>query len=128
MGVEEEVIGAAEDILKQVPGGLTKEALVRMIVPRLPNKLLPARIIEMLRKQPQRFVEGGDGRWRLRAQATLLSLDEPVVAPITNSNASPAQNLRQGCYIVFELEAIGVGAPSPASRTFPISAMPLSWC
>ena len=50
MGIEEEVVAAAEDILKQTTGGLTKEALVRMIAPRLPNKLLPAKIIEMLRK------------------------------------------------------------------------------
>src|SRR5256714_11153326 len=99
MGIEEEVIAVAEDILKQTQGGLTKEVLVRLIAPRLPSKLLPARIIEMLRKQPQRFVEGGDGRWRLREQATLLPLDEPGTAPITNSNASPAQNLRQGCYV-----------------------------
>ena len=54
MGIEERVVASAEDILKQTPGGLTKEALVRMIGPRLPNKLLPAKIIEILRKQPQR--------------------------------------------------------------------------
>ncbi len=122
MGIEEDVVAATEDILKQTQGGLTKEALVRRIAPRLPNKLLPARIIEMLRKQPQRFVEGGDGRWRLREQAALFPLDEPVAVPITNSNASPAQNLQQGCYIVFDLEAIGVDARSPATEIIQIAA------
>ena len=66
MGIEEEVIAAAEDVLKQNAVGLTKEALVRLVEPRLPHRLLPAQVIGMLRKQPQRFVEGGDGRWRLR--------------------------------------------------------------
>src|SRR5438270_6740197 len=122
MAIEEDVVAAAEDILKQTPGGLTKEALVRMIAPRLPNKLLPARIIEMLRRQPQRFVEGGDGRWRLREQATLLPLDEPVTESITNSNAPPVQNLRQGCYVVFDLEAIGADARSPATEIIQIAA------
>src|SRR6266699_968370 len=122
MGIEEEVVAAAEDILQQATGGLTKEALVRMIAPRLPNKLLPAKIIEMLRKQPQRFVEGGDGRWRLRAQAVLLPLDEPIAASMTNSNAAPTQHLQQGCYVVFDLEAIGADAHSPATEIIQIAA------
>src|SRR5437868_781317 len=122
MGIEEDVVASTEDILKQIPGGLTKEALVRLVAPRLPSKLLPARIIEMLRKQPQRFVEGGDGRWRLRAQAALLPMDEPVIAPIPNGNASPIQNLRQGCYVVFDLEAIGADARSPATEIIQIAA------
>src|SRR5216683_1807231 len=122
MGIEEEVVAAAEDILKQTPGGLTKEALVRMIAPRLPNKLLPAKIIEMLRKQPQRFVEGGDGRWRLRAQAALLPMDEPITTTMTNGNAAPTQHLRQGCYVVFDLEAIGADARSPATEIIQIAA------
>src|SRR5947209_19054661 len=113
MGIEEEVVAAAEDILKQTPGGLTKEALVRMIAPRLPNKLLPAKIIELLRKQPQRFVEGGDGRWRLRAQAVLLPMDEPTAASMTNAKAAPASHLRQGGYVVFDMETIGKDARSP---------------
>src|SRR5258706_9798202 len=122
MSIEEDVVAAAEDILKQTPGGLTKEALVRMIVPRLPSKLLPARIIEMLRRQPQRFVEGGAGRWRFREQAALLPLDEPVIAPITNGNTPSTQNLRQGCYVVFDLEAIGAHARSPATEIIQIAA------
>src|SRR5947207_6231309 len=95
MGIEEDVVASAEDILKQTPGGLTKEALVRVIASRLPNKLLPAKIIEMLRKQPQRFVEGGDGRWRLRAQAVLLPVDEPIAATMANGNAAPIKNFHQ---------------------------------
>src|SRR5437764_13630816 len=122
MGIEEDVVASAEDILRQTPGGLTKEALVRMIAPRLPNKLLPAKIIEMLRKQPQRFVEGGDGRWRLRAQAVLLPMDEPIATTITNGKAAPTSHLRQGCYVVFDLEAIGADARSPTTEIIQIAA------
>jgi len=122
MGIEEEVVAAAEDILQQTPGGLTKEALVRIIAPRLPNKLLPAKIIEMLRKQPQRFVEGGDGRWRLRAQAVLLPMDEPIASSMTNGNAASTSHLQQGCYVVFDLEAIGADAHSPATEIIQIAA------
>ena len=122
MGIEEDVVAAAEDILKQTPGGLTKEALVRMIAPRLPNRLLPAKIIEILRKQPQHFTEGGDGRWRLREQAGLLPPDESVVAAITTIAAPSGQNLRQGCYVVFDLEAIGSDALSPATEIIQIAA------
>ena len=122
MGIEEDVTASTEDILKQAPGGLTKEALVRLIAPRLPNKLLPAKIIEILRRQPQRFVEGGDGRWRLRAQAVLLPVDEPVAATTTNGNVAPIQHLRQGCYVVFDLEAIGADARSPATEIIQIAA------
>src|SRR5437762_2687378 len=121
MGIEEDVVASAEDILKQAPGGLTKEALVRVIVSRLPNKLLPAKIIEMLRKQPQRFVEGGDGRWRLREQEMLLPLDEAAVTSTTISTSS-MQNLRQDCYVLFDLEAIGADARSPATEIIQIAA------
>ena len=62
MGIEDSVVTAAEDILKNTSTGLTKEALVRQVVPRLPNRLLPAQIINILRKHPQRFSEGGDRR------------------------------------------------------------------
>jgi hypothetical protein len=102
MGIEEEVNATAEDILKQNSTGLTKEALVRQIEPRLPNRLLPAQIIGMLRKQPQRFVEGGDGRWRLREQIGLSDLDDPREA--TYETATPQLPLRQGCYVVFDLQ------------------------
>src|SRR5207248_11777299 len=117
MSIEEDVVAAAEGILQQTPGGLTKEALAPMIAPRLTNKLLPAKIIEMLRRRPQRFVEGGDGRWRLRtqAEAVLLPVNEPPVAGVTNGKAALASHLRQGCYAVFDLEAIGADARSPAT-------------
>src|SRR5947207_7088982 len=112
MSIEEDVVAAAEDILQQTPSGLTKEALAPMIAPRLTNKHLPpTKIIEFLRRRPQRFVEGGDGRWRLRAQAVagavLLPVDEPPAAGETNGNAALAAHMRQGCYAVFDLEAIG---------------------
>src|SRR5437588_3672721 len=126
MSIEEDVVAAAEDILQQTPGGLTKEALAPMIAPRLPNRLPSTKIIEFLRRRPQRFVEGGDGRWRLRggavAEAVLLPVDEPVAASVTNGNAALASNLRQGCYVVFDLEAIGADARSPATEIIQIAA------
>src|SRR5260370_7234499 len=94
MGIEEDVVAFAKDILKQTPGGLTKEALVRLVAPRLPNRLIPAKIIEILRKQPQHFTEGGDGRWRLRDQAGLSPLDESVAPPTTTRPAPSAPTLR----------------------------------
>src|SRR5437868_6125725 len=102
MGIEDSVVAAAEDILKNTSTGLTKEALVRQVVPRLPNRLLPAQIIDILRKHPQRFSEGGDGRWRLRTQGGPLLFDEPPAVPETG--VASQQILRQGCYVVFDLE------------------------
>ncbi len=125
MSIEEEVVAAAEGILQQMPGGLTKEALAPMIAPHLTNKHLPSKkIIEFLRRRPQRFVEGGDGRWRLRAQAeaVLLPVDEPPVAGEANGKAALAARLRQGCYVVFDLEAIGADARSPATEIIQIAA------
>src|SRR6266571_7568191 len=127
MSIEEEVVAAAEGILQQTPGGLTKEALAPLIAPHLTNKHLPStKIIEFLRRRPQRFVEGGDGRWRLRAgavaEAVLLPVDEPVAASVTNGNAALASHLRQGCYAVFDLEAIGADARSPATEIIQIAA------
>src|SRR5260221_3387792 len=122
MGIEEDVVASEEDILKQTPGGLTKEALVRLIAPRMPSRLLPAKIIEILRKQPQHFTEGGDGRWRLREQAGLLPPDESVAAATTTIAAPSGQNLRQGCYVVFDLEAIGSDALSPTTEIIQIAA------
>jgi RecQ family ATP-dependent DNA helicase len=120
MGIEEEVVSAAEVVLKQNSMGLTKEALVRLVEPRLPNRLLPAQIIGMLRKQPQRFVEGGDGRWRLREQVELSDLDD--AHEISDTTAAPRRDLRQGSYVVFDLETIGRDASSPATEIIQIAA------
>jgi ATP-dependent DNA helicase RecQ len=122
MGIEEDVVASAEAILKQTPGGLTKEALVRLVTPHLSNRLLPAKIIEILRKQPQHFTEGGDGRWRLREEAGLLPPDESGAAATTTIAAPSVQNLRQGCYVVFDLEAIGSDALSPTTEIIQIAA------
>ena len=120
MGIEDSVVAAAEDILKNTSTGLTKEALVRQVVPRLPNRLLPAQIINILRKHPQRFSEGGDGRWRVRAQGGLLPFDELPAVP--EAVAASQQALRQGCYVVFDLEAMGQDAHSPATEIIQIAA------
>src|SRR5947207_14376595 len=98
MGIEDHVVVAAEGILKDTPTGLTKEALVRQVAPRLPNRLLPAQIINILRKHPQRFSEGGDGRWCVRAQGGQIFFDEPPAAPEAVTGFQ--QTLRQGCYVV----------------------------
>src|SRR5215470_2336536 len=121
MGIEEDVAASTEAILQQTPGGLTKEALVRLVAPHLPNRLLPAKILEILRKQPQRFIEGGDGRWRLREQEMLLPTDEAAETSTTITTSS-MQHLRQGCYVVFDLEAIGADARSPATEIIQIAA------
>ncbi len=120
MSIEEEVISATEDILKNTAAGLTKEALVRQVAPRLPNRILSTTIIEILRKQPQRFVEGGDGRWRLREQIGLPVLDDSHSAP--EAIATSHQTLRQGCYVVFDLETIGRDTRSPATEIIQIAA------
>jgi len=120
MGIREDVIAAATDILQQTPQGLTKEALVRQLAPRLPHQLLPAAIIDILRKQPQTFVEGGDGRWRLRERIS-LSLPESMTSP-EEHRLPTAVALRQGCYVVFDLEAIGQDAHSPATEIIQIAA------
>ena len=118
MSIEEEVVAAAEGILQQTPGGLTKEALAPMIAPHLTNKHLPSKkIIEFLRRRPQRFVEGGDGRWRLRAQAeaVLLPVDEPPAASEANGKAALAARLRQGCLGTGRSDANGHAVPSRIS-------------
>jgi ATP-dependent DNA helicase RecQ len=120
MGVREDVIAAATDILQQTPQGLTKEALVRQLAPRLPQRLLPAAIIDMIRKQPQTFVEGGDGRWRLREQIS-LNIAESAASPEDDIHSTTTL-LRQGCYVVFDLEAIGQDAHSPATEIIQIAA------
>src|SRR5438270_8270246 len=119
MGIEDNVVAAAEDILKNTSTGLTKEALVRQVAPRLPNRLLPAQIIDILRKHPQRFNEGGDGRWRLRAQGGLPPRHEPPAAPDTN--AASQQTFRRGYHVIFELEAIGHDPHSPATEIIQIA-------
>ena len=120
MGIREDVIAAAADILQQTPQGLTREALVRQLAPRLPHRLLPAAIIDMLRKLPQTFIEGGDGRWRLREQIGVNIL-ESITSPEEHSLPT-ARSLRQGCYVVFDLEAIGQDAHSPATEIIQIAA------
>src|SRR6266480_3396521 len=120
MSIEEDVISSAEDILKQNSIGLTKEALVRQVEPRLPHRLLPAQIIGMLRKQPQRFVEGGDGRWRLREQVGLSDLEDSHETPDTT--VTPQRLLSQGSYVVFDLETIGRDTSSPATEIIQIAA------
>src|SRR5207248_1361874 len=63
-----------------------------------------------------------DGRWRLREQVTVLMADEPVTAPVATLTASSIQHLKQGCYVVFDLEAIGQDARSPATEIIQIAA------
>jgi ATP-dependent DNA helicase RecQ len=120
MGIWEDVIAATTDILQQTPQGLTKEALVRQLAPRLRQRLLPAAIIDMVRKQPQTFVEGGDGRWRLREQIS-LNIAENAASPVDDINTKTI--LRPGCYVVFDLEAIGQDAHSPATEIIQIAAL-----
>ena len=120
MGIKEDVIIAATEILQQTPQGLTKEALVRQLTPRLSQRLPSTTLINMLRQQPQTFVEGGDGRWRLRQQANLFALQEEVAQE--EHPARIQHFLRRGSYVVFDLEALGQDAHSPATEIIQIAA------
>ena len=68
MGLKEDVVTAAVDILKTDSEGMTGEALAREIGRRVGRQFLPKQVTMALQGAPQRFTEGGDGRWRLRAK------------------------------------------------------------
>ena len=110
MGIKEDMIAITSDILQHTPVGLTGEALVRQVMPRLPRRVSPAQIIDVVRKMPQRLVEGEDGRWRLREQGILLASEDGIAS--SDSAVTSQQSLRQGCYVVFDLETTGSDAQS----------------
>lgn len=117
MALKEDVLSAAAGILAGAPGGLTEEALARQVAARVGRQLLPTQVGNLLREQPQRFVAGADGRWRLRESGVLLPEEAPTPAPIPTR--AP---LKPGCYVVFDLEATGQEAEGIQTQIIQIAA------
>jgi DNA polymerase III epsilon subunit-like protein len=117
MSLREDIVAAAEAILHNEPEGLTDEALVREVGARI-HQLRPAKqITNLLREMPQRFVEGVDGQWRLRQRS------DRVPDETEDGTRGPVRTpLRRGCYVVFDLEALGQDPKSPATEIIQIAA------
>src|SRR3712207_678252 len=109
MSLKEQVIAAADAALTAEPPGLTGEALAKAVAREVGRQLPPAQIARELRALPQRFVEGGDGRWRLRTDGGVLAPDETATEGGEVIIPAPAATrvLRPACFVVFDLEAIG---------------------
>lgn len=117
MSLREDVVAAAEAVLHGESEGLTEEALARQVGAKV-GRLLPAKqITGLLRELPQRYVEGADGRWRLRERPADVG-DEPD-APTESQLRVP---LHRGYYVVFDLEALSQDATSPATEIIQIAA------
>jgi len=119
MSLRERVTTAAETILTGEPDGLTIEALARQVAQDVGRRMPPGQVAEALRGMPRRFVEGTDGRWRLRSVEDSFTVSTPdtPAAP-----AAPAPDLRRGCYVVFDLEATGQHATAPATEIIQVAA------
>lgn len=121
MTLKEQVIAAAQALLAANPAGMTGEALTGQVAKQVGRQLSLTQVTAALRERPQLFVEGEGGRWRLREQAAAALPDEPLFAQATASTAS-RQALRQGCYVIFDLEATRQDAYSPATEIIQIAA------
>jgi DNA polymerase III epsilon subunit-like protein len=120
MSLKEQVLTAAEQTLAERPAGLTLEALARRISQVVGRQLPPRQVADAPRVKPERFVEGGDGRWRLRErQGVLPDEGEPDVP---GEPALSRRPLRRGCYVVFDLEATGPSPESPQTELLQIVA------
>src|SRR5690348_11951331 len=115
MTLQEQVLAAAEQLLAGEPSGLTIEALGRAVAARVGRQMPPGQVAGLLRTRPQRFVEGTDGRWRLRADALALADDTGplTTARLPDGGATARPPLRRGCYVVFDLEATGQDPRAP---------------
>ena len=125
MALKEQVIAAADTILAGVPAGLTGEALAREIARQVGRQIPPAQIAKELRALPQRFVEGSDGRWRVREREGILVADDagsPGDAEALLPPPAPARILKPGCYLVFDLEATGQDPQAPETEIIQIAA------
>ncbi len=124
MSLKEQVLAAAGKCLRGEASGLTIEALARAVGREVGRQLPPAQIARELRALPQRFVEGGDGRWRLRTDGGVLAPDETATKAGEAIISAPAtvRVLQPGCYVVFDLEAIGQEARAPATEIIQIAA------
>ena len=64
MSLKDQLLAAAEQVLASEPAGLTVEALARQVAQRVGRQMPPRQVADALRSTPERFLEGGDGRWR----------------------------------------------------------------
>jgi Exonuclease len=113
----EDVLAAVETILGNEPGGLTPEALTRRVGQWVGRQLPPGQLIGLLNALPQRFYVGGDDRWRLRARHEIETNDEG-----DSESSLIGASLRPGCYVVFDLEALGQDVRSPETEIIQIAA------
>src|SRR5262245_60854997 len=100
MTLKERVIAAAGEVLGGAPDGLTDEALARQVAQKVGRQMPPGQVTGALREQPRRFVQGMDGRWRLRAREGILTPEEAEASSEARSGdrpATPLAALRQGC-------------------------------
>src|SRR5262249_54911042 len=110
MTLKERLIAAVGEILASTPDGLTDEALARQVAQKVGRQMPPGQVTGALREQPRRFVQGTDGRWRLRAREGVLTPEEAEASSEAQSGdrpAAPSVALRRGCYVIFDLEATG---------------------
>lgn len=129
MALREEALAAAEAMLAAEPAGLTAEALASQIARRVGRRLPALQVAGALRSKPRRFVEGSDGRWRLRAVGGGIERegapgDQPGGGMAGAAGDVPPRRapLRPDCYVVFDLEALGQGAREPATEIIQIAA------
>jgi ATP-dependent DNA helicase RecQ len=123
MSIKDQLPIAAEAALQQQPAGLTVESLARQLGAQLKRLITARQVAEVLRARPERFTEGGDGRWRLRQVPGILTEEESPETPSEPTPDRPA--LQPGCYVVFDLEttvsqagAAGVEILQIAARRF----------
>src|SRR4051812_626407 len=102
MSLKDQLLTAAEAALAEQPAGVTVEALARLLGTQLRRLIPPRQVGDALRGWPERFTEGGDGRWRLRRAPGALTGEDGPDTPAETAPARPA--LRPGCYVVFDLE------------------------
>jgi hypothetical protein len=120
MALREQVLTAAEQVLAAEAAGLTVEALARHVSQHIGRQMPPRQVADALRSKPERFSEGGDGRWRLRERPGVLTPEYEPDAPAEPGSARP--QLRRGCYVVFDLEATGPSPESPETELLQIAA------
>lgn len=124
MGLKEEVTAGAVDILGSVPEGLTAEALARRVAAHAGRQLPAKQVATLLQANPQRFTLGDDGRWRLRARRDDPDDDGAEIreTPESGHDIPPRAPLRQGSYVVFDLEATGQDPSLPETEIIQIAA------
>ena len=125
MDFKEQVLAAAETLLQETLSGLTIEALTRQVAKQVKRQLPPTQVDALLRIRPQRFIVDESGRWQLRAQHQPLFADDTTEATVgaaqPETGGLPTQ-FRQGCYVVFDLEATSPDTQSPATEVIQIAA------